>query len=481
MERYFYQMGELFFRFRLGRAIGLALFLAGLIKYRSYENRPVLGFWSYPFLIMIIAAAALLLAAIVSSWRAQRRLPQPSTPHRLRRNCLDLGVLCWGLGYWLSAVDAPDSGGRITDLNFFGSVLPAAAFFEWGALVCLTSAIATFWTPRHEGKWANGVLVIWTIVFLLLAGEGVYRSVAMVAPASKGYPTYSSTLWERRYVQLNENGFRDVEHAITKDKHTHRLLIVGDSYAYGWGIAQSKDRFGEQLANRLKQRTGENWESINGSRPDTHTLDHIKFLKSVLAYRPDVIILLYVFNDIDYMHAVTHRQGAVEIPVQAPRSVLDRVHPIRIFYKNSYLFQEAYVHFRPFYYRLYGGQVNDPYANSSLLFPHLNDISRFVTTAAQAGALVRVVPFDVATTANADVSRRYEDFVNRAVAFGIPVWSISQAFTGYDFNQLTVNKLDRHPNELANRLAADLVIERALLDLSKQRKEVSTPAEPRNL
>jgi hypothetical protein len=48
---------------------------------------------------------------------------------------------------------------------------------------------------------------------------------------------------------------------------------------------------------------------------------------------------------------------------------------------------------------------------------------------------------------------------------GIPIWHAGQAFVSYNFDQLTVNKLDRHPNELANRLLADAIMERALREL----------------
>lgn len=184
------------------------------------------------------------------------------------------------------------------------------------------------------------------------------------------------------------------------------------------------------------------------------------------AYQPDLVILLYVFNDIDYLKSVTPRKGLSE----APKSVLDRVDPVRILYKNSYLFQEAYVRLRLISYNLPSNNKgnSDPYKDRVMLTNHLSDVSRFVSIASQTGAIVAVVPFDVAITLNDDLRYRYTDFMNTALSLGIPIWPVERAFIGYDLDQLTVNKLDRHPNELANHSLAEVVAEQAIKTLDSR-------------
>ena len=68
-----------------------------------------------------------------------------------------------------------------------------------------------------------------------------------------------------------------------------------------------------------------------------------------------------------------------------------------------------------------------------------------------------MVPFDVAMTESQPLQQRYRHFVEQATMAGIPTWSATEAFAGYTFDQLTVNTLDRHPNELANRLLAEFI------------------------
>jgi hypothetical protein len=452
----------------MSRVIGIALFVTSLFLYRSHTKRPVLGLWSYSFFIVLVAAIMLLVVTVWSLWRAQRRVNQ-RTDARWSVLTADLAVFSWGIAYFLSAIDDSSAAGRITDLNFWGSIVPVAALLEWITLVLLVFSASIFVAPKLKGKWVSIGLVLGTIIMILVLLEGIIRVKVIIAPATQGYPTYSSMLWTRRYVQLNQQGFRDVEHAIAKNPGICRLLIIGDSFAYGWGIKRVEDRFGEQLASKLNQRTGEYWEVMNASRGDTHTLDHISFLKRMLAYRPDVVVVVYVFNDIDYLYPVTSRGGLAS----APPSLLHRIHPLRLFYKNSYLFQEVYVRFRHLYYRLWNEakQQIDPYTESSLVSRHLQDLSTLITTAAQTGALIRVVPFDISITYSAANRRRYENFVSQAATFGIPVWTLNQTFTGLQFSQLTVNELDAHPNELANLLAADAVGEQLLRALDNQREK----------
>ena len=316
-------------------------------------------------------------------------------------------------------------------------------------------AVAILLWKNQERKWVNVGLVVWSVAALLLLGEGVVRIARCIEPVVQGFPTYSSALWSRQYVRLNQAGFRDTHHQVSRDSGGRRLLVVGDSYAYGWGIKKVEDRFGELLALRLGERTGTEWESINASRPDTHTLDHLSFLQSMLMYKPDLIVLLYFFNDIDYLRSGAPREGVSE----APTSWFDRAKPLRLLFKNSFLFQELYLRFRLMSYQFSKSGENryDPYRDGALLERHIGDLSRFVSMGVGTGAFVVVVPFDILTVADAEARLRYRSFVERTTKAGIPILPIANAFTDHQYGQLTVNTLDPHPNEHANRLAAEAV------------------------
>jgi hypothetical protein len=445
---------------RFGRFAGIGLFVASLLTYRSYANRTVFGLWSYSFFIFIIVSIGWLVADAVRLWRVQQSQEPNNGVSQLLFNA---ATALWCLSYFLSALDDRINAARISELNVFGSVMPTAALLEWVSLLLLV-ALAFFKLPRTNKRLMNTGLAIATVVFLVVLGEGIARILAVVDPIAQEFPSYRNELWGRRYTSLNKQGFRDVEHGTERGPETRRLLIVGDSFAYGWGIKSISDRFGEKLARKLYDAEGKPWEAINASEPDTHTLNHIEFLERMLVYRPDVVLLLYVFNDIDYLQSVTYRQD----PVNSSRSLLRRFHPFRVLYKNSYLFQETYIRLRLILYKFFNGGPIDPYNDAVTVSRHLEDLARFAASATQIGATVAIVPFDPRVTQFESSRHRYDNFVNRASAAGIPILSLDGAFDGHQFNELVVNELDAHPNELANDLAARLVANRLLEDWSQR-------------
>ncbi len=341
--------------------------------------------------------------------------------------------------------------GRVLRVNFFGSLFPPAAALDWVALVLFFLA-GVFAVSQRGGRWIKLGLVVGSILFLALLSEGLARVKAVVAPETQGFPTYSTELWMRRYVELNPEGFRDAAHALVATPGTHRLLLVGDSVAFGWGIARSEDRLGEQLAERLRARTGQKWEVLNASRPDTNTLDHIGFLEGMMPYHPDVVALLYVFNDINYLEPAVD-----EARLMGRASESSRFDPLRICFQNFYAFQEVLVRARFAYYSMHGDTRPDPYLNPALLARHFVDLVRFQSIAMRDGALFELIPINLESLLAPKHRDRYRLFLQQASAARLPTCSLEGAFDGSSFRDLTVNVMDNHANERANRLAADVV------------------------
>ena len=124
------------------------------------------------------------------------------------------------------------------------------------------------------------------------------------------------------------------------------LAVVGDSYAFGWGIRDAADRFGERLVRTLNQDTTEKWRLVNASVGNRHTLQEFALMDSVMRFSPDVVILLYVFNDIDYLSPPDSQVAWAN----HGKSFASRLAPIRLLFLNSYLFQELLVRFRQLTY-----------------------------------------------------------------------------------------------------------------------------------
>ena len=448
-------------RAHAARVIGLGLFFFGSLAYRS-QNRDVFGLWSWPYLALIVMSGALFLMVVANAWIRSRRLSFDACQPSLVSVCFDFAVLMWGTGYFINGLDASRNWGQIADLNLFGSSHPLAALVLWAALLVATLGLAELVVPSGRTSKAGAIiLAIWVTAVLLVSIEGGIRVFAIVAPQSQGYPTYTTALWTRKFVSLNQAGFRDAEHAPLASVGHQRLLVVGDSLAFGWGLPHTKDRFGEQVAKRLHQLKGVEWTSLNASLGDTHTLTHIKFLKTMQELKPNITILLYAFNDIDYLAQVTPREGQSE----HASSFLARISPVRILFENSFLFQNIYVRLRLLTYAP-PTDLSNPYENDALLNEHFHDLDRFVSLASASSTVVAIVPFNIGVVASKDVSSDYNHFVKAATAHGLPIWPAGpEVFSGHVYKDLIVNMLDSHPNELAHQLLADRIADRVQVAL----------------
>jgi hypothetical protein len=447
-----------FFDRRLGTVLGLALVMITLFSYEAHEHRVVLGRWSYAF-TGVLAAGMLgwVLVLILVRRSSRTHGPKQDRP----RVFFDLGMLSWGTAYLLNGLLFGGDAGRFVDLNLVGSMAPVAASLEWMALIALFLATVSFLWPRAQGTWKNTLLSAVAVGAVLLLAEGVMRARAILFPTTQNYPTYSTQLWHRRYVELNGLGYRDTDHALEGRPATRRILFVGDSHAFGVGIERVEERLGEQVARELASLTSQQWDVIHASKPDSHTLDEIEFLRDGLRFEPDAVVLVYVFNDMDYLLPVTAR-GVLSRP---PRTILDRFHPARIAFKNSYLYQEIHVRTRNLSWSV--ADEDGPYADAALLVRHLADLTRFVTIARSSGAAVGIVPYQPG--ASRLEASYYDRFIQGAARVGLPIWEVETTFGNRSPTELTVNRLDPHPNPLANRLAAGAVAVRVIETLEESR------------
>jgi hypothetical protein len=456
-------MGHALLHARIGRTVGLGLFFIGTLAYRS-EHAVIWGRWSLPYMAIIVTAGALFLLSLRHSWvRGQQPNPSRATVS-LQSMCLDAAILFWAIGYILNGFEAPRNWGQVADANVFGSSSPVAAMLMWASLLAAVLSLAETVVPRGRTSRAGAVLLaVWLTVVVLVFGEGGLRLWSIATPEPQGYPTYATAMWARKYVIYNQAGFRDGDHAQAPTADERRLLVVGDSLAFGWGLKRPEDRFGEQLAIRLHGQTGSAWEVMNASLGDTHTLTHIRFLQSMQQYKADVVLLLYAFNDIDYLVSVTPREG----PSEHMQGIIDRLNPTRILFANLFAFQELYVRLRILGYQL-SADPESPYRQDAVLERHFQDLDRFVTLASSHGNVVAIIPFDIRVAASQSISEQYWHFVHAAQAYGLPIWPAGpEIFDTYSFKNLVVNKLDSHPNALAHQLLADYITRPLQLALVK--------------
>jgi lysophospholipase L1-like esterase len=132
----------------------------------------------------------------------------------------------------------------------------------------------------------------WTENLVVVRGPQVF---AFKPNASGVFP--GNVDEERTFpYRTNSLGLRDRDRP-AKPPGTKRMLVVGDSYTWGYAVAEEEAY--PQAAERLLATRGRpDIEVVNGGIPDYNSRQERQLLEQLLPiYRPDAVFLGYVVND----------------------------------------------------------------------------------------------------------------------------------------------------------------------------------------
>ncbi|MCE9613098.1 MAG: SGNH/GDSL hydrolase family protein [Lentisphaerae bacterium] len=249
-------------------------------------------------------------------------------------------------------------------------------------------------------------------------------------------------------VRTNARGLRDRDFPDLPAPGRKRLLVIGDSFAWGMGV-DADARFSALLAERHPQ-----WDIINAGCSGYGTDQELLYLRrDGLALRPDVVLLLFSANDFGnnvapaaytyfkpYFDLVDEDLILRQVPVPPPT---------RAMRLERFLLGHTYVWGR-LYARLglaHGndGGLGDFHYTGRLTFREIKEI---IATTRTAGATPVLVTTPLPPVVD-DLFRRF------AADFNVPCVPLSQAFAR------TAGPLefahDPHWNPAGHQVAADAI------------------------
>ncbi|MGL4295539.1 MAG: SGNH/GDSL hydrolase family protein [Aestuariivirga sp.] len=239
-------------------------------------------------------------------------------------------------------------------------------------------------------------------------------------------------------VSINSAGMRDREFEVQKPDGTTRILMLGDSLTFGWGV-EDQDTPSKMLEKRLNDNpAGRRYEVINTGVGNTNTsMQVIAFMKKWSVYKPDVIVLNFFIND------------AEPTPQRRDSTLLERsAAAVYIFaavdkLKRQYLGKSDW---KEYYANLYdetasGWTLNKSALEELISYSKQNNIRLLIASYPELHEL-DPYPFEKVTSALRSI----------AAAGGVPFVDLLPGVAQLVPDSLWVSPTDAHPNRIANEV-----------------------------
>jgi hypothetical protein len=256
--------------------------------------------------------------------------------------------------------------------------------------------------------------------------------------------------WFQRHYHPNNFQCRDdldYENAVSSRKH--RISFLGDSFTAGHGIRNIHERF-----PNLLRAAHPDWEIHLLARPGFDTGNELKSIQALTdgGYQLGDVVLVYCLNDL---------QDILPDCLAAVNRVYAGVDNSGWWRRNSY-FINTIAHrleiatnkdLKNYFQLLRQGYDGPGWDSQKKRLIELRDLVR----SKGGNLLVVTFPFLQDLGPNYEyrpVHNRLEQFWREQ---GVPHLDLLATFDGMAGKRLTLNNFDSHPNEFANRLAADAI------------------------
>lgn len=182
--------------------------------------------------------------------------------------------------------------------------------------------------PPHQQLKATGtgtlsklVLLVFALLFVTLLLEGILRvafyhskdfsmemwkyAVQLKRPVPNPKLSFAHQPNGHAFlmgvdVQINSQGLRDNEYSLTKPAGVYRVMLLGDSTTFGWGVPlnETSAKILERSLNAQRIPGYDHVEVLNGGVGNYDTVQEVTYYETRgRAFHPDLVILVYFIND----------------------------------------------------------------------------------------------------------------------------------------------------------------------------------------
>jgi GDSL-like Lipase/Acylhydrolase family len=328
----------------------------------------------------------------------------------------------------------------------------ASATFAWGSRRLLGAS-------RAKTAMQNMALVLGGLLVAAVLGEFAVR-IALRGITTTGRGGYFFHRWTAGHVRLNSAGFREREFDAVKPVGVYRIAILGDSFAFGFGIEES-ERFGNLIAEALGG-TGAGVEVLNFGRAGADTGDELEILKkTVLPVRPDYVLLQWFVNDFE-MSRDTRPEPLPLVPSWTLERLLHRYSATYYVCNERWVALQGSLGLYPSYADYMWARFADPFGvDSQAEISALTEFLRVLRANNIPMGIVLFPDLRVIKQESYPFGYLHGRVLKLCDEQGMDCLDLRGLMArASTTSSLKVNRFDGHPNALANRIAADALLER---------------------
>jgi hypothetical protein len=249
---------------------------------------------------------------------------------------------------------------------------------------------------------------------------------------------------------------RDYEYAVEKPEGTYRIIGLGDSFAWGWGVADNRRTTFKYLECWLNDNEeGKRFEVINCAQPAKSVRYYESFVKeNGEKFHPDMFLILYNLNDSYLPHASMVVDRRAEKLMQKETDPLSDISRLFRFVKKRIVKKRVHDYTT--------GHIKDGYFGSEKeqkwgkAQENLLEIQR-VCREQGIELVVAIFPLLFELEKNYPFQEIVDEMDRFLTASQIRSVNLLPSFQGKKTFVLWSRPTDSHPNKIAHRIAAEAI------------------------
>lgn len=307
---------------------------------------------------------------------------------------------------------------------------------------CLLSLLSYFFTKKAN-ILANLTLMVLSLFLTFMGLECYFKNFFAEPDILNTLARQNWKEWENEET-TNSLGYRDIEWTDEMVANKVKVMVAGDSFVVGSGIAKMADRFSNQLAKEL----GPDYVVFNVGKNGLNTNQVIQAILDY-PYKPDILVFSYYLNDIESVSPPCRgAPDSVTVMPSLVTSLVENSYAVNFFYWRLVRLQQSTQA------DLRGECLINAYNDPKIWWLHQQELLSVYEGAKSEGISLFVVVFP-AMLYLAESRIATDQVVNLYRKKNIPVVDVADLVEDLSPRERVASSMETHASVLVNHIVAE--------------------------